>query len=71
MYEKTFIKGKLYMKDILDNSLEIGNRVIYIKHAASNPKLAIGTITNIYKSDKECSVDGYSHVTSLRIMKLC
>jgi hypothetical protein len=58
------------MKDFKGNILHEGDMVICILGAASSPFLYQGKITKIYKNNKECSVDGSSHIFSNRIM-LC
>lgn len=61
------------MKDILNHELQIGDIVVYIQGKNSNANLAIGHITKFYtgQSNKnECSVDGHTHITENRILKL-
>lgn len=60
------------MKDVLGNTLKIGDKVAYIQGKNSIAKLAVGKISNIYttKHDEECSVDGHPHILSFRVLKL-
>ena len=58
------------MKDCTGNVLNIGDRVVFISGSTSDPRLAIGNVSKIYTNDKECSVDGKSHIYRKRIIKV-
>lgn len=61
------------MKDIMNNELSVGDRVVFVHGKNSDAELKVGNVTKFYKGywkDEECSVDNYTHVKSFRIMKL-
>ena len=53
------------MTDCKGNELNIGDEVVYIYGKNSYAGLETGKITK-----DECSVDGNTHILSMRIMKL-
>lgn len=61
------------MTDCKGNELNIGDEVVYVYGKNSYAGLATGKITKFYKNrfgKDECSVDGNTHILSMRIMKL-
>lgn len=56
------------MHDIEHNTLSVGDKVVYVGGATKSAVLRKGTITKIY--DAQCSVDGHSHITENRILKI-
>ena len=68
LHNKKIIKRDK-MKDCTGNILNVGDRVIFIWGANNDPRLKIGHVTKIYANDRECSVDGHSHIFSKRVIK--
>lgn len=58
------------MKDIKGQTIHVGDKVAYVARANSYPKMAIGTVKCIYKSDDACTVDTSPHIYSFRLLKL-
>ena len=58
------------MVDFLGNKVEVGDEVVFVSGANSDPRLEKGIVKKIYKNDNECTVNSKSHVYSNRIMKL-
>lgn len=56
------------MHDIEHNTLSVGDKVVYVGGATKGAALRKGTITKIYGD--QCSVDGHSHITEHRILKV-
>lgn len=56
------------MKDIMGNTLSVGDNVAYVCGPAKT--LGTGKVTSIYKDGKKCSVDGKPNIFKSRILKL-
>lgn len=50
------------MKDVFGMEVKEGDEVLFIKNSRNNPTLAKGRVTKIYKNDRQCSVDEYTHI---------
>lgn len=58
------------MKDKNGNTVNVGDKVVFIKHATTNPTLGIGRITKIYANDRTCSVDNMPNIYRNRILSI-
>lgn len=56
------------MKDVFGMEVKEGDEVLFIKNSRHNPTLAKGRVTKIYKNDRQCSVDGYTHIYDYRLL---
>lgn len=58
------------MLDAHMNKLQVGDHVVYVYDVQFGAKIGTGHVEKIYKNNRECTVDGHTHVRSPRILKL-
>lgn len=61
------------MVDTKGNTLQIGDKVAFVRGKNSDASIDIGTVQKFYKGQfnrEECTVDGHSHIGSNRVLKL-
>lgn len=58
------------MLDAHNNTLQVGDFVVYIANANTNPHIATGHVQKIYQNQKACTIDSNTNIRSSRILKV-
>lgn len=58
------------MKDSIGKTINVGDKVAFVQDSNSSPKMGLGVVEKIYKSDDACTVSGKPNIYEFRLLKL-